>query len=151
MLGQSPPFSIVCIWLCLLSNQIPRFFNHQYLWKESMLSQFFAWSQSGREGINCNHFRLGVASFINQIAGFFLSQYLLKESIICQLRFWLGVTRCVSCPDQIAGIFDSQYHWKESMVLSHQENEATDTTFGWVQPVVSLILTSQIAGFFNHE
>ena len=77
------PLSIGCGQLCLLSNQTAKFFDHQYLGKESSDASIFVWSKV--EGSICDYWLLvGCHQLLlssNPIAEFFNPQNLRKESI----------------------------------------------------------------------
>ena len=145
--------------LCLLSNQIVGFFDHQYLWKESSDILVFCMELviKGRQHLRLTI--LGVASCASHSIRLQDSdhQYICKEStnlfdflheddhqgkVPCKTISFGQVCRLYLSANQIAGFFDHQYLWKESSDLSMDLYvEIVKVALVWL--VVSLIQSDQ--------
>ena len=105
---------VECGQLCLLSNQIAGFFDHQYLRKES----------------------IDILVFCIEI--------FIKESQHPRLPLLVEYAQLCLFSNQVEGVYDHQYSQKESngtlLVFYEDNHEGTEaTTFGQVWPVVPLI------------
>ena len=126
----------ICQW-CLKSNDIAGFFDHEYLWRESIDILIFCIELAikGRKHLRlpllicCGQLCLSS----NQIAGFFIinipgrnqliSQIFCSEIIIkgrqnMALPVLVGCDHLCLSSNQILGFFKHQYQWKESIDLS---------------------------------
>lgn len=101
-------------------NQIVRFFDHQYLWKESLIAQIFF-----LEIIIKGRLHLGLLLFLwcgylcfssSQIVGFFLNfilpENIHQEKVASETAFLFRCGQVWVSSDQIAGSFDHSYLWK---------------------------------------
>ena len=111
------PVLVGCCQLCLLSSQIAGFFDHQYLWKESMNTKDFllGGNQQLKEGWGY-HFCLGLANCVYH-------SNRLQNSLIINISAW----------NQLILYFFIHGD-------NHQRKEGSETaSFSWVLPVVPLV------------
>ena len=162
------PVLVGCCQLCLLSSQIAGFFDHQYLWKESMNTKdfFLGGNQQWKEGWGY-HFCLGLANCVyhsnrlqnsliinisawNQlILYFFYLEITIKGRKDLRLPVLVGCCQLCLLSNRIPGFFGHQYLRRESIKTldflygdNLQQKEGSETTsFGWVLGFAPIILS----------
>ena len=151
------PVLVGCCQLCLLSSQIAGFFDHQYLWKESMNTKDFllGGNQQLKEGWGY-HFCLGLANCVYH-------SNRLQNSLIINISAWNQLILhffihgdnhqrkegSETASFWIPGFFGHQYLWRESIKTldflygdNLQQKEGSETTsFGWVLGFAPIILS----------